>query len=217
MNNSLRLFFAGLAVTFAVPWLTVIVLPWMSMQDMSPVAYEAKDEAPDSAYPPARTGLALGAQVYGRNGCAYCHTQMVRPTYAGADMWRPGWGGREDSKLARETRPQDYLGESYAYLGVARIGPDLSNVGSRLQDPSWHFKHLFNPREAQPSSLMPSFRHLFERKMVIGEVSRDAVATEEKDGLRYEYVPSNEARALVQYLLTMRKDHKLPGKLVSAK
>lgn len=217
MKNSSKTFFAALAVLFGIPWLAIVIYPWLSMRGLDRVPYDAKDEVADTYYPPLRPGLALGAEVYARNGCAYCHSQMVRPTYAGVDLWRAGWAGREDKKLARETRPEDYLGESYAYLGMARIGPDLSNVGNRIKDTSWHYRHLFSPRSVQAASVMPSYRNLFNRQQVIGAESKEAVATEEVDGIKYEWVPSNEAKALVLYLVTMRKDHKLPARLVSTK
>lgn len=217
MNNSLRSFFAVLTVLFGVSWCAMVVYPWVALRGLDRVPYEAKDEVADVYYPPRRPGQALGIQVYARSGCAYCHTQMIRPTYAGVDLWRPGWAGREEEKLARETRPSDYIGDTFAYLGVARIGPDLSNVGNRIQDASWHYQHLYSPREVTPGSIMPAYRHLFERKRVIGAGSEDAVAWEEEGGFRYEYAPSDEARALVMYLLSMRKDHKIPGRLVSTK
>jgi cytochrome c oxidase cbb3-type subunit II len=217
MNRSLKSFFIVLVILFGIPWLALVVGPWFSFYKLDRVAYEASDSAPDTYYPPLRPGVVLGAQVYGSNGCSYCHTQMIRPTYVGVDVWRPGWAGREDPKLARETLPRDYLGEKYAYLGQARIGPDLSNVGNRIKEASWHYGHLYNPRAEKPGSVMPAFRNLFEKREVIGIGSQEAVATEEKDGVRYELVPSNEAKALVLYLLTMKKDHKLPGKLVSTK
>lgn len=217
MKNSSKSFFAALALLFGMPWLVLVISPWHSLRGLDRVPYEPKDEVADTYFPPLRTGAALGAQIYGRSGCAYCHSQMIRPTYAGVDRWRDGWAGREDKNLARETRAEDFLGESYAYLGMARIGPDLSNVGNRIKDASWHYRHLFNPRSMQPASVMPSYRNLFERRRVIGAESKDAVATEEVGGIKYEWVPSNEAKALVLYLVTMRKDHKLPARLVSTK
>jgi cytochrome c oxidase cbb3-type subunit II len=215
MNNSFRNFFAGLSVLFALPLAAVILYPWASLRGLQPVPYAKEDEVADTYYPPTRTGLSLGAETYARNGCAYCHTQMVRPTYAGADAWRPGWAGREQEGLARETRPQDFLGEKFAFLGVARIGPDLSNVGTRIDDAGWHYRHLYDPRSVRPESVMPSFRNLFERRLRTGAGAPDAVEVVEENGLVYEYVPSPEAKALVLYLLTMRKDHKLPGGMVS--
>jgi cytochrome c oxidase cbb3-type subunit II len=217
MNRSLKSFFAVLAILFGIPWLALVVGPWVSLYKLDRVAYEASDSVPDTYYPPFRSGVVLGAKVYASSGCSYCHTQMIRPTYAGVDLWRPGWAGREDPKLARETQPRDYLGEKYAYLGMARVGPDLSNVGIRIKEASWHYRHLYSPRAVKPGSVMPSFRNLFERREVTGTGSEEAVATEEQNGVRYELVPSNEAKALVLYLLTMQKDHKLPAKLVSTK
>jgi len=214
--NSLKSFFVGLVLLFAAPWLILIIYPWVSLAGLDRMQYGEETEAEATYYPPIRTGLQLGAQVYGRNGCAYCHTQMIRPTYAGADRWRTGWAGR-DENTARETRPRDYLSEKFAYLGVVRIGPDLSNVGYRQPDEAWHYQHLFDPRSVRPGSVMPSFRNLFQKRRIIGQRSNEAVATVVEDGLAYEYVPGPEAEALVLYLLSLRKDQPLPAKLVSKK
>jgi cytochrome c oxidase cbb3-type subunit 2 len=135
---------------------------------------------------------------------------MIRPTYAGSDRWRSGWSGREQDGLARETLPYDYLGESFAYLGVQRTGPDLSNVGYRITDAKWHYQHLYNPRSLVEPSIMPSFHNLFKTVQVIGQVSELAVDVFDKDGVRYEVVPNDQAKALVGYLLALKKDQKVP-------
>jgi cytochrome c oxidase cbb3-type subunit 2 len=214
--NSLKPFLLLLATAFGLPWLLLIVYPSARMKSLvTEVAYAKEDEGPDTVYPSARPFLASGARVYAANGCAYCHTQMIRPTYAGTDRWRTGWSGREEDGLARETLPHDYLGEKYAYLGVARNGPDLSNVGHRIQDAAWHYRHLYAPRNEVPGSIMPAFRNLFVTRPVVGQVSDQAVDQFEKDGMRYQVVPGPEAEALVGYLLTLKKDQKLPAALVA--
>ncbi len=213
--NSFRAFVLCLAVAFALPWFFLIVVPFQATADLDAVEFEVDGEK--RVYPPGRVGAEHGAEVYARNGCAYCHTQMVRPTYAGADMHRTGWAGRggEDSEL-RSTRPQDYLGEKFAYLGVQRHGPDLSNVGWRLPDRRWHYQHLYDPGALNPTSIMPSFRNLFEKRRVIGQVSDEAVEVWEKDGETWEAVPTNNAKALVDYLLALKKDFEVPENLATA-
>ena len=90
-----------------------------------------------------------GRRVYGREGCAYCHTQQVR--YLHADMARFG-----APTLAWETRP-----DTPHLWGTRRIGPDLTRAGgTRPQD--WHFAHLFSPRAMVPDSVMPPYRALFD-------------------------------------------------------
>jgi cbb3-type cytochrome oxidase cytochrome c subunit len=90
-----------------------------------------------------------GRAIYGREGCAYCHTQQVR--YLGADMARFG-----APTLAWETR------QDYPHLwGTRRIGPDLSREGAtRPRD--WQFVHLFSPRSVVATSVMPAYPWLFD-------------------------------------------------------
>ena len=133
----------------------------------------------------------FGAKIYAAEGCAYCHTQMVRPTYAGPDMWRTGWGGRDPEGLSRETRPEDYFGESFAFLGYQRMGQDLSNVGHRITSREEMHRHLYDPRSFDQDSGMPAYTHLYTR-----------------EGDRY--VPTAKAEALVDYLLSRKKDAKIP-------
>ncbi len=90
-----------------------------------------------------------GRAMYGREGCAYCHTQQVR--YVHADMRRFG-----APTLAWETR------FDFPHLwGTRRIGPDLARAGSVRTD-DWHFTHLFAPRSVVADSVMPSYAWLFD-------------------------------------------------------
>lgn len=90
-----------------------------------------------------------GREIYGREGCAYCHTQQVR--YLHTDILRFG-----APTLAWETRLD------YPHLwGTRRIGPDLARQGgTHTQD--WHFAHLFAPRTVVPDSVMPAYPSLFD-------------------------------------------------------
>lgn len=90
-----------------------------------------------------------GRWIYGREGCAYCHTQQVR--FLHADMARFG-----APTLAWETRS-----DTPQLWGTRRIGPDLARAGgTRPED--WHFAHLFSPRAMVPDSVMPPYRALFD-------------------------------------------------------
>ncbi|MEM9283430.1 MAG: cbb3-type cytochrome c oxidase subunit II, partial [Verrucomicrobiota bacterium] len=139
-----------------------------------------------------------GRQIYAAEGCAYCHTQMIRPTYAGPDMWRVGWGGREEEGLARETRPRDYEQETIALLGYQRIGQDLSNVGHRITSRELMHQHLYEPRSLNPDSGMPAYKHLY-KKSPYGK------------GMD----PTDRAEALVDYLMSLKKDQPLPDLTVA--
>ncbi|MGE3277674.1 MAG: cbb3-type cytochrome c oxidase subunit II [Vicinamibacterales bacterium] len=104
--------------------------------------------APAAALPLTESE-ARGRVIYGREGCAYCHTQQVR--YLHADMQRFG-----APTLAWETRfdfPQLW--------GTRRVGPDLAReAGARRAD--WQFTHLFAPRSVVPTSVMPGYPWLFD-------------------------------------------------------
>ena len=212
--KELKRFTIGLGVAFGLPWLLLVMIPWAKMNGFRPVAYgDADGEVEAPAFPTGKSGHAMrGYRVYAEEGCTYCHTQMVRPTYAGSDMWRPGWGGREEEGLQRETRPRDFVGEKYAFLGVHRVGPDLSNVGWRKTDEAWHHLHLYNPRSISAGSVMPSYGHLYEVKSVEGGGSDNALELSGEDAPEagFEVVPTTEARALVDYILSLKKDYKVP-------
>lgn len=90
-----------------------------------------------------------GRVIYGREGCAYCHTQQIR--YLGRDVARFG-----AATLAWETI------FDYPHLwGTRRIGPDLSREAS-VRSADWQYSHLYAPRALVTDSVMPPFPWLFE-------------------------------------------------------
>ena len=156
------------------------------------------------AQPDALPGLAQkGREVYQEFGCVQCHTQQVRLS-SGMDLER-GWGDRQS--VAR-----DYIGAEVALLGAVRIGPDLSNVGKRITDADWHYKHFYNPRLVVEKSNMPSYSFLYETREIVGQASSKALNFEgeyaAKDG--FEIVPTIKADALVAYMLSLKVDYDLP-------
>ncbi|MEM8952997.1 MAG: cbb3-type cytochrome c oxidase subunit II [Verrucomicrobiota bacterium] len=215
--DELRKFTIKLALCFGLPWLFLIVLPWFWLSSLEPVPYgEDDEEFVGSSYPPGESGLHLvGQRVFAAEGCAYCHTQMVRPTYAGSDIWR-GWGGRSEGGFARSTRPRDYFGEPIALLGARRYGSDLSNVGWRRPDAAWLHEMLYDPIAYGEVTNKPTYAHLYVERRVESAPADDAVRVwiDEETGEEYEAVPTSEAKALVDYLLSLKKDYRVPVALV---
>ncbi len=224
---SLRTFILGLSASFGIAWLAVVVVPFIKMRNLAPIQLSEAEDGSTGIFFPKRTGrVADGALIYAENGCYLCHTQVVRPTYAGNDLYRPDWGGlkadpdRGDTR--RETNAYDFFGEKFAQIGVSRMGPDLSNLGRRVEsiyavggDPAqWLYAHLYNPRaEAKRwKSACPSYRFLFNEVAVKGDTpSAGTMPFGAKDGMAL--VPSSDAKALVSYLLSLKKDQKLPAAL----
>ena len=209
--NSLRPFILGITATFFVPWLCLIVIPHNKMK-AEPVEWADSETGKLFTYPAGKPNIFRQGQiVYAQEGCAHCHTQMIRPTYMGFESWRPDFGKEGTVELPvriRETRAGDYDGEQFAYLGIQRIGPDLSNVGYRHNE-KWHHEHLYNPQSKRNFSMMPSFRHLYTKREIKGQSSENALSgieTENDEAANYEVVPTERAKALVGYLMTLKKD-----------
>ncbi len=115
----------------------------------------------DSRYTPLERA---GRQVYIAEGCAACHTQMIRPF-----LWETGRYGEVSSA-------DDSAGDSPVLWGSRRIGPDLARTAG-AHDDDWHVRHLVDPRTAAFASIMPSYRHLLDERIAIeggGEASKMA-------------------------------------------
>jgi cytochrome c oxidase cbb3-type subunit 2 len=219
-----RSFAFGLTAAFGIAWLAVVVVPFFLMRDVKPVAFNEAADGKTGIYFPKRAGrVANGAEVYASNGCYLCHTQVVRTTDAGNDLGRADWGGTKTDETRGDTRREsnvfDYQGEKFAQIGVSRLGPDLSNVGLRVQGyvketgespEAWLYRFLYNPRldAKRSTSKCPSHRFLFDDKEVQGQQPANALAVETKQG--HAIVPTPEMESLVSYLLSLKRDDALP-------
>jgi cytochrome c oxidase cbb3-type subunit II len=220
--TSLRKFVIGITISFGLPWLILIVVPAISAQKLSTLAYDKERDGIDGVYP--GTGIyRQGQLIYAKEGCTQCHTQMIRPGFAGMiDPWKKGWGSDQTpipSQPTRESTQRDYMYEPYAFLGVQRNGPDLTNVGYRLADKSRAeiHAHLYSPQSVNKWSIMPSFRHLYKLQPIQGNGSPKALqlSADFMPLKGFEVVPSAEAEELVTYLLSLKKDAPLPGHVVA--
>ena len=197
--------FLGCTLTLASAWGGLVLVPSLRLGDLEATSTESGG----AAYPRPRTDIEQrGKEVYQAGGCIYCHSQQIRSGTFGhnADVAR-GWG-------TRRSVPRDYVNDRPILLGTMRTGPDLSNVGTRWSA-DWHHKHLFNPRMMVPGSIMPPFRYLYEVKpMEEGKPSTRAIAltgrwaTTIPEG--FEVVPTDDADALVAYLLSLNQSADLP-------
>jgi cytochrome c oxidase cbb3-type subunit 2 len=165
-----------------------VLLPFLQLADIDPTA--------------DRFGYShmqqRGRDVYLSEGCAFCHTQQVRAAFYGSDVER-GWG-------SRGSMPGDYVFDSPALLGRQRLGPDLHDVGSRLEDQNDVLAHLYQPRAFQASSVMPSYRYLFDLKPTTSVLPSETVVTVDTTvapAEGYSIVAREEAIALSAYLASL--------------
>jgi cytochrome c oxidase cbb3-type subunit II len=195
------LIFLGAFLTIASSWCGLVLIPQLQFGRQEPVRIEETGQL----YPQQRSGPARqGMDVYRANGCIYCHSQQVRPEGFGADVAR-NWG-------TRRTVARDYIYDKPVMLGTMRTGPDLTNIGVRQSASSWHYLHLYDPQITSKGSVMPPFRFLFEKNKVGAKPSPDALMLPKEERLEagYEVVPGPEARALVEYLLSLKANTPLP-------
>ena len=132
--------------------LTAIAISFGGLAEIVPLYFSGQVTEPAPGVEPYTALQLEGRDIYIREGCYTCHSQMIRP-------------------LRAETEPYGHYslaGESvYDHpfqFGSKRTGPDLARVGGRYSD-EWHRIHLINPRDVVPESNMPGFPWLAERNV----------------------------------------------------
>ena len=99
------------------------------------------------------TALQLeGRDIYIREGCVQCHSQMIRPFRA------------ETERYGHYSVAGESVYEHPFLWGSKRTGPDLARVGGRYSD-DWHRAHLYNPRNVVPESIMPAYPWLVQNTL----------------------------------------------------
>lgn len=133
-----------------------------------------------------------GREIYVGEGCAYCHSQMVRPLQQDLVYGRPSVAG-------------DYAYATPELLSDHRNGPDLANVGARQPSTVWNYIHLWDPRAVVHDSIMPRYPWLFALK-------KRATARDEIVPVPAGYEPPGEtvvttqdSRDLVAYIESLKQ------------
>lgn len=104
-----------------------------------------------------------GRDIYVREGCYNCHSQMVRPFRA------------ETLRYGEWSRAGEYQYDRPFQLGSRRIGPDLHRQGGKYPD-AWHYEHMKDPRSTSPGSVMPPYPWLYEAKVDGADVQASLTA-----------------------------------------
>jgi len=131
------------------------------------------------------TALQLeGRDVYIREGCYLCHSQMIRPFRA------------ETERYGHYSVAGEFVYDHPFQWGSKRTGPDLARVGGRYSD-DWHRVHLINPRDVVPESNMPSFPWL-EDNVLDGKLTPKKLEAMRTLGVPYEDADIAGATAAVE-------------------
>ncbi|GGB68609.1 cytochrome-c oxidase, cbb3-type subunit II [Shewanella inventionis] len=185
---------------------TVIAISFGGLVQITPLIFQ-KDttEAVEGLIP--YTALQIeGRDIYVREGCYNCHSQMIRPLRA------------ETERYGHYSVAGESVWDHPFQWGSKRTGPDLARVGGRYSD-KWHEVHLINPRDVVPQSNMPAFPWLAENtldgkltgdKMSIlrnlhkgGYKGGDLYTDEEIAGAQKAVEGKTELQALIAYLQSL--------------
>ncbi len=132
--------------------LTVFAISFGALVEIVPQFYLDETTQPIEGLKPLAAVELEGRDIYIREGCHVCHTQMVRPLRA------------EVERYGHYSVAGESVYEHPFLWGSKRTGPDLARVGGRYSD-KWHKAHLYNPRNVVPESNMPEFPWLFDHEL----------------------------------------------------
>jgi cytochrome c oxidase cbb3-type subunit I/II len=211
----------GLPGVFAV--LTFAAVAVGTFIELAPAVLSADYVEVSPAVKPYTALQLYGRDIYVREGCYLCHSQMIRPMVS------------ETLRYGSYSRPEESIYDRPFQWGSKRTGPDLARVGGKYPD-LWHFRHMLDPRDVTPDSIMPMYPWLYKDKTDFGSLqkklqvmkslgvpySQDEVdhASENaraeavliSDGLKAQGVPAGyedkEIIALISYLQRLGADFK---------
>ncbi|GGX62148.1 cytochrome-c oxidase, cbb3-type subunit II [Saccharospirillum salsuginis] len=132
--------------------LVLIAISFGGLVEIVPLFFIEDTTEPVEGLEPYSAVELEGRDIYIREGCHVCHTQMVRPLRAEVERYGPY------SRAGEQVYEHPFL------WGSKRTGPDLARVGGRYSD-EWQKAHLYDPRSVVPESNMPAFPWLFERTL----------------------------------------------------
>jgi len=166
-------------VQFAVLTLVAVVIG--GVVEFVPTALVASNVPTISAVKPYTPLEVEGRDLYIREGCVGCHSQMVRPLRA------------ETERYGEYSKAGEYVYEHPFLWGSRRTGPDLHRVGGKYPD-SWHFVHMKQPTATSPGSIMPGYPWLYTRTLDSSH-AEGKVITLRRLGVPYPEGYENQAQA----------------------
>ena len=176
--------------------LTILTVSVGGLLEIVPLFFQKSTTTPTNElvkpYSPVRLS---GRDIYIREGCYNCHSQMIRPFRA------------ETERYGHYSVAGEFIYDRPFQWGSKRTGPDLQRVGGRFSD-EWHRVHLTNPRDVVPESNMPAFPWLerpveaddIEQKMQVLRTLGHPYSDEEIAGARAALEGKTEMEALIAYL-----------------
>ncbi|MEA2078844.1 MAG: cytochrome-c oxidase, cbb3-type subunit II [Pseudomonadota bacterium] len=137
--------------------LSLVVVIWGGLAQITPLFFQHSTTEPVDGLKPYTALQLAGRDIYIREGCVGCHSQMIRPFRA------------ETERYGHYSVAGEFIYDRPFLWGSKRTGPDLHRVGGRYSD-DWHRVHLINPRDVVPESIMPSYPWLETNALDDGDI-----------------------------------------------
>jgi len=132
--------------------LVILTIAVGGLVEIIPLSFMKSVTEPVAGLKPYSALQLTGRDIYIREGCYNCHSQMIRPFRA------------ETERYGHYSVAGEYVYDHPFQWGSKRTGPDLARVGGRYSD-EWHRLHLMQPRDVVPESNMPSYSWLASKKV----------------------------------------------------
>ena len=164
--------------------LIIVAISFGTLVELVPLAFSKSTTMPVEGLEPYSALELEGRDIYIREGCHTCHSQMIRPLRA------------ETERYGHYSVAGEFVYDRPFLWGSKRTGPDLARVGARYSN-EWHRAHLYNPRDVIPESNMPAFPWLFNNT-IDAETTPVKLATLRKLGVPYTDADIAGAEAAVK-------------------
>ncbi|RJG40155.1 cytochrome-c oxidase, cbb3-type subunit II [Motilimonas pumila] len=180
--------------------LVVVAISFGGLAEITPLLFQKETTEPIEGLRPYTALEMEGRDIYIREGCSVCHSQMIRPFRS------------ETERYGHYSVAGEHVWEHPFLWGSKRTGPDLARVGQRYSD-DWHRAHLIDPRSVVPESNMPGFPWL-ETTELDGKLTAKKLSTfrdyfnvpysdEDIAGAEAAVAGKTEMDALIAYLQSL--------------
>jgi cytochrome c oxidase cbb3-type subunit II len=142
-----------------IGWMVVLIVLVVSiggLVEIVPLFFQRSTTEPVTGLKPYTALQLAGRDIYTREGCYNCHSQMIRPLRA------------ETERYGHYSVAGEFVYDHPFQWGSKRTGPDLHRVGGKYSD-EWHRLHLRQPRDLVPESNMPAYSWLQKQKLDVTE------------------------------------------------
>lgn len=170
-NLFLMIFYIAIAISFG------------GLVEILPLLYQKQTTQPAENLKPYPALALEGRDIYIREGCHVCHTQMIRALRA------------ETLRYGAHSTASEHVYEHPFLWGSKRTGPDLARVGGRYSD-EWHRVHLIDPRQVVPVSNMPAYARLAD-EFIESDLTSKKMQALKKVGVPYTEEDIQSAQSIV--------------------